>query len=47
VGFDERGRPRSATFTGRLFDEGTLVRLGRAVESRLGVWDVRPEMFAG
>ncbi len=47
VGFDDRGRPLSATFTGRLFDEGTLVRLGRAVESRLGVWDVRPESFAG
>lgn len=47
VGFDDRGRPLSATFTGRLFDEGTLVRLGRAVESKLGVWDVRPEAFAG
>lgn len=47
VGFDDRGRPIAATFTGRLFDEGTLVRLGRAVESRLAVWDVRPESFAG
>ncbi len=47
IGFSDRGRPLSITFTGRLFDEGTLVRLGRAVESRLGVWDVRPEAFAG
>lgn len=47
VGFDAAGHPQAVTFTGRLFDEGTLIRLGRAVEDRLGVWSRRPEAFAG
>jgi Asp-tRNA(Asn)/Glu-tRNA(Gln) amidotransferase A subunit family amidase len=46
--FDEPGDgpahrvPHGITLWGRLFDEATLVRVGRALEDTLGVWDVRP-----
>ena len=36
-------KPTGTTLIGRLFDEGTLCRLGMAIESELGVWDVRPK----
>ena len=36
-------KPVGTTLIGRLFDEGTLCRLGMAIESELGVWDVRPK----
>ena len=39
-----RGRPAAVNLWGRLFDEGTLVRLGIALERRLDVWDVRPRL---
>lgn len=35
-------KPVGTTLIGRLFDEGTLCRLGMAIEAELGVWDVRP-----
>jgi Asp-tRNA(Asn)/Glu-tRNA(Gln) amidotransferase A subunit family amidase len=46
--FDEPGEgpahrvPHGITLTGRLFEEATLVRVGRALELALGVADLRP-----
>jgi Asp-tRNA(Asn)/Glu-tRNA(Gln) amidotransferase A subunit family amidase len=34
--------PYGITLIGRLFDEGTLCRIGLALEHELGVWDRRP-----
>ncbi|MGA0286784.1 MAG: amidase [Phycisphaerales bacterium] len=45
AGFTKEGSPYGVTFTGRLFDEGTLVRLGAAVEKALGVSTRRPAGF--
>jgi len=45
-GFDESGRPAATTLIGRLFDEGTLCRIGRAIESSLDVADRRPDAFS-
>ena len=45
-GFSEQGRPESITLVGRLFDEGTLCRLGGALERGLAVNGRRPEGFA-
>jgi Asp-tRNA(Asn)/Glu-tRNA(Gln) amidotransferase A subunit family amidase len=36
--------PRSVTLWGRRGGEGTLLALGRALEERLGVADVRPDL---
>ncbi|HJM76571.1 MAG TPA: amidase [Dehalococcoidia bacterium] len=36
------GRPRSVTLVGPLYEEGTLIRLGMALERRLDVRDLRP-----
>ncbi|MCH6550948.1 MAG: ABC transporter substrate-binding protein, partial [Planctomycetes bacterium] len=41
-GFKPDGTPHGITLWGRLFDEGTLCRIGMALESGLGVWDRRP-----
>lgn len=38
--------PQSVTLVGRLFDEGTLGRVGLALEHALGVGDERPPGFA-
>jgi Asp-tRNA(Asn)/Glu-tRNA(Gln) amidotransferase A subunit family amidase len=38
--------PQSVTLVGRLFDEGTLGRVGLALEHALGVEDERPPEFA-
>ena len=43
-GFTDEGRPTGTTLIGRLFDEGTLCRIGRALEERLDVADRRPEL---
>ena len=40
----KRSVPQGVTLTGRLFDEGTLVRIGMALESELGVWSKRPTL---
>jgi Asp-tRNA(Asn)/Glu-tRNA(Gln) amidotransferase A subunit family amidase len=37
--------PHGTTLIGRLFDEGTLVRVGMALERACGVWDARPAGF--
>ena len=42
VGFDEDAHPRGITVIGRLFDEGTLCRIGRCIEDRYGITDRRP-----
>lgn len=34
--------PHGFTLWGRLYEEGTMCRLGRALENALGVWDRRP-----
>ncbi|HEY1891363.1 MAG TPA: amidase [Steroidobacteraceae bacterium] len=39
--------PQSVTLVGRLFDEGTIARVGLALEHALGVEDDRPPGFAG
>lgn len=44
AGFREDGSPLGATLVGRLYDEGTLCRIGMALEGRLGVWDRRPAL---
>jgi Asp-tRNA(Asn)/Glu-tRNA(Gln) amidotransferase A subunit family amidase len=41
-GFDDAGLPKSLTLHGRLFDEGTLCRIGMELETRLGVQARRP-----
>jgi hypothetical protein len=38
--------PQSVTLVGRLFDEGTIGRVGLALEHALGVEDDRPPGFA-
>jgi len=42
AGFDKPDQPRGVTIWGHLFDEGTIVRLGMALERALDVWDRRP-----
>jgi Asp-tRNA(Asn)/Glu-tRNA(Gln) amidotransferase A subunit family amidase len=37
--------PHGVTLIGRLFDEGTLVRVGEAMESSFGVAAERPKGF--
>jgi Asp-tRNA(Asn)/Glu-tRNA(Gln) amidotransferase A subunit family amidase len=43
-GFKKNGSPLGTTLIGRLFDEGTLLRIGRGLERALAVADVRPAM---
>lgn len=38
------GKPIGTTLIGRLFDEGTLCRLGMAIEANLGVASIRPPL---
>ncbi len=42
VGFDTEKRPEGITLIGRLFDEGTLCRLGRCLEISFGIAPKRP-----
>ncbi len=43
-GFKDDGTPHGITMLGRLFDEGTLCRIGMALEKELRVWDKRPDI---
>lgn len=43
-GFNDDGTPYGITLLGRLFDEGTLCRVGMALEKKLAVWDKRPNI---
>lgn len=45
VGFRPDGQPHGMTIWGRLFDEGTILRLGFALERKLGVSNQRPPLF--
>ena len=40
----QEGKPVGTTLIGRLFDEGTICRLGMAIESKLGISDIRPSL---
>ncbi len=42
IGFDSEGRPEGVTLIGRLFDEGTLCRIGRCLETEFGIGHRRP-----
>ena len=44
AGIREDGTPTGVTLWGRLFEEGSLCRLGSALEARLGVWERRPRL---
>jgi Asp-tRNA(Asn)/Glu-tRNA(Gln) amidotransferase A subunit family amidase len=44
VGFAGNGEPHGMSLMGRLFDEGTLLRAGRALESRVGLDGRRPPL---
>lgn len=44
TGFREDGTPDGITLWGRLFDEGRLCRVGKALEDALGVWGRRPKL---
>ena len=47
AGFASTGLPLALTLHGRLFDEGTLCRVGMALEERLGVQGRRPDGTPG
>ena len=38
--------PHGITLWGRLYDEGTILNIGMALEAELGVWDRRPPVAA-
>ncbi len=44
AGFRSNSRPHGVTLWGRRFDEGTLCRLGMALEKELDVWARRPTL---
>jgi hypothetical protein len=44
TGFSNDGHPHAVTFTGRLYDEGTLLRVGVALEEAADAWHVRPAL---
>ena len=43
-GFTAKGSPLGTTLIGRVFDEGTLCRIGAAIEAKLDLVDRRPEL---
>ena len=44
TGFRSNGRPHGMTLWGRLYDEGTICRIGMELEKRLDVWSTRPKL---
>jgi Asp-tRNA(Asn)/Glu-tRNA(Gln) amidotransferase A subunit family amidase len=36
--------PHAISLYGRLFDEGTILRIGKALEKEFAVWDRRPPL---
>ena len=46
TGFNDAGKPTGTTLIGRLFDEGTLCRIGHAIEGELDVASRRPELIS-
>lgn len=47
TGMNQRGLPQGSTLWAPLAGEGALFRLGEAIESKLGVASLRPELDAG
>jgi Asp-tRNA(Asn)/Glu-tRNA(Gln) amidotransferase A subunit family amidase len=45
-GGERHSVPHGITLWGRLYDEGTIVNMGMALEAELGVWDRRPPVAA-
>ena len=45
-GMSDKGTPIGTSLIGRLFDEGTLCRIGHAMETELNVAGTRPELFS-
>jgi Asp-tRNA(Asn)/Glu-tRNA(Gln) amidotransferase A subunit family amidase len=43
-GFTADGHPHAVTLTGRLYDEGALLRIGVALETAAGACQVRPQL---
>jgi Asp-tRNA(Asn)/Glu-tRNA(Gln) amidotransferase A subunit family amidase len=44
-GFDEKGRPQSITFIGKLYDEATILEVAHAFQEATGHEDQHPERF--
>lgn len=44
TGYLDDGQPHGSTMIGRLYDEGTLGRLGSALEHHLNIWPDRPPL---
>ena len=44
TGFSDDGHPHAVTLTGRLYDEGTLLRIGVALERAADAWHARPAL---
>lgn len=45
TGFNQRGLPTSITLLGKLYDEATLLSVGKALQQTTGWEDVHPPMF--
>lgn len=44
TGIKDDGTPHGVTLWGRLFDEGTICRIGMALEDKLDVRHIRPDL---
>ena len=44
AGFRSNNRPHGFTIWGNLYAEGTICRIGMALEAELAVWQQRPEV---
>jgi Asp-tRNA(Asn)/Glu-tRNA(Gln) amidotransferase A subunit family amidase len=44
-GFDDKGHPVSVTFTGQLYDEGTLLAVAKAYQDSTGFQTKHPPLF--
>lgn len=44
AGFTPEGEPQAVTILGRVFDEGTVLRVAAAIEAKLGLWTRRPPL---
>jgi Asp-tRNA(Asn)/Glu-tRNA(Gln) amidotransferase A subunit family amidase len=46
TGFNQRKLPTSITLLGKLYDEATLLQVGKAFQLATGWEDVHPAMFS-
>jgi len=44
TGFRDDGTPRAVTLWGQLFDDGRLLQIGDALERKLDLWSLRPDL---